>query len=129
MKANIEIAPDEAAALTEMRDELESHSLEVILVPQRRFTNEGGMIRVAVDKNAPWYSRFCSRYSSSRRRNNLAHDTRIKRRDTLRVLDGLITKGRAVSQYAEDFLAEARARVRANPDVYAAAAETDGDPF
>lgn len=118
MKNNVEISPVEAAALLEMRDELDAYRLEVVLVPQRYRTNEGGMIRVAATKNAQWYRNFCARYASSRRRKNCAFDTRIKRRDTLRVLDGLINKSRAASQYAADFLAEARARARKNPDAY-----------
>jgi hypothetical protein len=121
MKNNVEITPSTAAALTEMRDELECNRLEVFLVPQRIRTNEGGMIRAAYSKNASWYRFFCACYSSSRRRRNALFDTRIKRRDTLRVLNGLINNGRSKSKYAEDVLEIARGRVRDNPGVYAAA--------
>ena len=74
----------EAAA--EMLILLESSRLEVVLVPQKRRTNEGGMIRVAITKNAAWYSRFCALHQSSRKRRNLASDTRIKRAQTIRAL-------------------------------------------
>lgn len=130
MKTNVEISPVEAAALTEMRDELDANCLEVALAPQRIRTNEGGMIRVVISKNATWYSRFCARYASTRRRRKAAFDTRIKRRNTLRVLDGLITKGRAASQYAGDFLAEARARIQRSPRFYASIeAYNENTPF
>jgi hypothetical protein len=47
-------------ALTQMFEELDSSCLEVMLVPQRYRTNEGGMIRVALSKNATWYRAFCA---------------------------------------------------------------------
>lgn len=87
-------------ALTEMLAELETYRLEVVLVPQRRWTNEGGMIRVAAGKNAKWYSEFCREYPSSRRRIHRKHDTRIKRRNVLRLLNRLILTGKSRSKYA-----------------------------
>lgn len=121
MKTATTLSPDVAAALSEMRDEFESLRLEVILVPQRYRTNEGGMVRCAVGKNAPWYQRFCARYSSPRRRKNLAFDTRIKRAETARVLAALCEGRTTASRYAEDFIAEAQKRVRSNPAAYALA--------
>lgn len=121
LETNTEILPGLAAALQEMQAEFESMRLEVILVPERHRTHDMGMVRVAVQKNAPWYRRLCGRYSSSRFRRNLAFDTRIKRAGISRIL-GRLCDGRATkSQYAADILAEARNRVRANPDVYALA--------
>lgn len=111
-----EITPDEAAALTEMREELEA------------FTNIGGMVRCAVSKNAPWYRRFCARHASSRFRKNTAFDTKIKRRDTLRVLGALCDGKPTASQYVPEILGEARARVRANPAAYAVE-EIGSNPF
>lgn len=70
--------------------ELESSHLEVILVPQRRFTNEGGMVRVAVSRNCKWYRAFCRANPSSRVRRNSAPDTRIKRFRTVAALGAMI---------------------------------------
>lgn len=105
-------AADIRAALEEMRDELEAQRLEVVLVPQRVYTNVCGMVRVAVSKNAHWYRVFCGRFASSRRRKNSAFDTRIKRRNTLCTLAALIAGRRVTSQYAPYFIETARKRVR-----------------
>ena len=73
-----------------MLNDLESFELHVVLVPQRRFTNEGGMIRVVANRNAPWYREFCATYTSTRLRQHKKHDTAIRRKDTLRALKKLI---------------------------------------
>ena len=86
-----------------MLAELESSRLEVVLVPCRRFVNHGGCVRVAISKNAPWYQRFCADHGSSRKRKNAAHDTRIKRREIVRILGNLIA-GRSRSKYAPALL-------------------------
>jgi len=111
MKPAIEISPDEAAALSMMLAELTSSRLEVILVPQRHYTNIGGMVRCAISKNAPWYSRFCGRHGSARFRKNAAFDTRIKRRETIRILTALCESRATASKYVGDFMREARKRV------------------
>lgn len=95
-----------------MLNELDSSQLEVVLVPQRRFTNHGGMVRVAISKNAKWYRDFCGRFSSSRVRRNVAFDTRIKRRHILRVLRALLA-GKSTSIYAPALLGIARSRAGA----------------
>ena len=74
------------AAARHLLDELESHQLHVVLVPQKTFTNHGGMIRVAAERNCDWYRRFCLEHPSSRRRRKAAPDTAIKRAHTLRTL-------------------------------------------
>lgn len=75
--------------------ELESNQLTVILVPQKRPTNEGGMIRVAASKNCDWYRRFCAAYPSSRKRKNAKFDTRIKRFRTIDALQKMLAGGRS----------------------------------
>jgi len=70
--------------------QLESSCLEVVLVPSKRFVNEGGCIRVAQQRNAKWYQQFCKNHSSDRRRKNLLHDTKIKRRNVIRALELMI---------------------------------------
>jgi hypothetical protein len=107
------LLPDLAAALGEMRDELDANRLEVVLVPQRHFTNEGGMIRCAVSKNAKWYRDFCASHASTRTRKKSAFDTRIRRANTLRTLAAILT-GDTRSVYAAELLAIARARLGAN---------------
>lgn len=89
------------AAFELMIAELESSRLEVGLVPERRQTCQGGMIRVALSRNCAWYRRYCADHPSCRKRRNLAVDTRIKRRDTLRLLDRLARGLRCRSKYEE----------------------------
>ncbi len=91
--------------LQQMLDELESHRLEVQLVPlnpRLRNWNAGGMKRVAVDKNAKWYSDFCRRHLSSRKRNKRKWDTKIKRANIVRILRRLCDGRPSVSKYAEE---------------------------
>lgn len=95
-------------ALSLMLEELESNRLEVMLVPQRRRTNECGMIRVAVSKNAKWYRDFCAQYPSGRFRRNAAPDTRIKRAQTERTLRRLLAGVPARGEYAHRILPLAR---------------------
>jgi hypothetical protein len=66
--------------------ELESNQLTVILVPQKRPTHDGGMIRVAASKNCNWYRKFCAANPSHRVRRNSCPDTKIKR---FRAIDAL----------------------------------------
>ena len=96
--------------LHQMLAELSSHRLHVMLVPlnpNRRGYNEGGCKRVC-DRNPRWYSQFCSRHLSSRVRNHRKLDTRIKRRDILRILTRLSAGLPSSSKYAEELLDIAR---------------------
>lgn len=83
--------PTLQAALEWMLAELEGNQLMIALVPARREANTGAMIRVACAKNAKWYSDFCTRHLSSRERRRALPDTRIKRRNTVRALNQLLT--------------------------------------
>lgn len=96
--------------LRAMLDELESHRLTVALVPCRRFVNEGGCVRVAVEKNAQWYRDFCARHASARVRRNAAFDTRIRRANIIRALDAMI-EGQMTSVYSLELLGIARTRI------------------
>ena len=98
--------------LRNLLDELESSQLEVILVPQRHRTNEGGMIRVAASKNVKWYQDLCARFPSSRRRKNSASDTKIKRQDIIKVLKNLTETGHSPSIYAPTLTSIAKNRAR-----------------
>lgn len=91
--------------LQQLLDELESHRLDVQLVPlnpRLRGFNEGGMKRVCADKNARWYASYCSRHLSSRKRNHRKPDTKIKRRDTIRLLTRLCAGLTSKSKYADE---------------------------
>lgn len=95
-----------------MLAELESNRLEVVLTPCKRETNVCGCIRVAASRNAEWYRKFCAKHPSSRRRKNAAPDTRIKRMDTVRLLERMIrSRHLAPSKYAQELVALADALV------------------
>lgn len=85
-----------------MLGELEGNCLEVVLVPCKRRVNEGGCVRVAASRNADWYRSFCAKHPSGRKRKNAAFDTRIKRRDIVRILTrlagGLPSRSKYVSE-------------------------------
>lgn len=106
-----EMMPDLRNELSEMLNELESYRLEVALVPQKRFTNEGGMIRVAVCQNAKWYRDFCAAHLSRRVRRKAATDTRIKRAGTVRALVAMLA-GDWRSDYCATIAAIARSRMQ-----------------
>lgn len=91
-------------ALLQMQAEFESGRLEIALVPSRRDPASGGCIRVAVNKNAQWYSGFCSQHASSRIRKKAAFDTRIKRRNVERLLGRLVAGLPSQSKYASEIL-------------------------
>ena len=97
-------------ALTEMLNELESHQLQVALVPAKEPKHSMHFIRVAVDKNPKWYRGLCSRYPSSRRRPKF--DTKIRRYDTLRTLTRLLDGNGTSSRYAQDLIRIARNRTK-----------------
>jgi hypothetical protein len=88
-----------------MLDLLESHRLEVQLVPlnpRLRNFSEGGMKRVAADKNTKWYRELCARHLSSRKRNHRKPDTKIKRANILRILKRLAQGLPSRSKYAAE---------------------------
>lgn len=95
------------SAYEQMLNELESNQLVVVLVPQKRHTNEGGMIRVAVSRNCNWYRKFCANNASSRKRRNAAFDTCIKRKDTIDALNAMIA-GAPSSYHREELEGIAR---------------------
>lgn len=84
-----------------MLNQLESHRLEVILVPlnpRLRGYNEGGCKRVVADKPPNWYRKFCANHPSSRGVRRAKFDTRIKRYNTLRALRQIIA-GQPAGKY------------------------------
>ena len=91
-----------AAALQAMLEELEANRLVVVLAPQRVYTNCGGMIRVAAQRNAEWYRELCAAHGSNRVRRNAAWDTRVKRQAVLRVLRRLVRGQASRSWYVPE---------------------------
>ena len=84
-----------------MLAELTSHRLEVILTPSRRaeVAEQGGMIRVILDRNADWYRRMCEDHPSTRTRKKTSSDTKIKRQDTITALEHMLRNGWAQGFY------------------------------
>jgi len=95
-----------------MLAELQSSQLEVILVPQKRYTNECGMIRVAVSKNCSWYRKFCAANTSKRGVRRGRQDTIIRRQHTIRALERMIA-GQPSRYYRDQLEAIARRMNRA----------------
>jgi hypothetical protein len=117
VSAAVEIEVIQAAA-DQLLNELESSRLEVVLVPQKRRTNEGGCIRVCANKNATWYQRFCAQFISSREVRRGKLDTRIKRRNTERVLRAIAEGQTPASVYFDrllPFLTQRARTLSANP--------------
>ena len=98
----------ELGGLEFMLGELHSHQLQVGLVPQKTFTNEGGCIRVCFDVPPTWYRRFCSRHSSSRGIRRGKFDTRIKRANVLSALERMLDGDQYHGKYRDEFLQIAR---------------------
>ena len=101
-------------ALIEMQAELESHRLEVQLVPlnpKMRNWTEYGMKRVCVDVPPKWFRKLCQKHTSSRAIRRGKHDTRVRRATILSVLRRLIAGQPTTSKYAAEIrgIAERRA--------------------
>lgn len=90
-----------------MLDELEGNRLDVVCTPSifPEIACRGGMIRTVQSRNTDWYRDYCSGWTSSRKRprTRKLHDTRIKRRETVYALRGLLGEGTR-SPYANDLL-------------------------
>ena len=95
---------------SELLAELESHRLEVALVPARHPRHETHYVRVVIGQNPSWYRRLCAANPSSRRRAKTAPDTRIRRANVLAVL-GKLAEGKTTrSRYAAAISKEAARR-------------------
>jgi hypothetical protein len=78
-----------------MLEDLNNHHLEVVKIP----SNQGGYIRVCIDRNPTWYSDLCAEYTKQRKRYP-KHRTIIKRCTTIAAL-GRIANGKYHGVYAE----------------------------
>lgn len=87
----------------QMRHELASRRLEVVLVPSPvEFWPTQQQRRVVCERNPAWYRELCRQYPSrrTRPRRRAKPDTAIKRAHTLRAL-AEIQDGRVESEYAK----------------------------
>lgn len=87
----------------QMREELASRRLDVVLVPSPvEHWPTGRQRRAVCGRNPTWYRQLCSQYHSrrSRPRRRRKPDTLIKRQHTLRAL-AEIEDGRIDSEYAQ----------------------------
>ncbi|HQF38821.1 MAG TPA: hypothetical protein PK322_06860 [Opitutaceae bacterium] len=94
----------------ELLAELESHRLEVALVPARHPRHEMHFVRVVIGQNPPWYRRICAANPSSRRRAKTAPDTRVRRANVLAVLGSLAAGKPTRSRYVSALKQEAARR-------------------
>lgn len=89
-------------------DELESNSLEVVLIPSNDpdCAMRGGKIRAVQTQNADWYRKFCGEHPSNRKDSWRwsKFKTKTKRQHTRRALRELIG-GKCYSPYARDLAA------------------------
>ena len=93
-----------------MLEQLESHRLEVMLVPlnpRLRGYCEGGCKRVCVDVPPKWYRQLCRDNLSSRGIRRGKPDTKIKRRNVLRALTRLVDGRGYHGKYRHELLAVA----------------------
>lgn len=100
-----------ATGLEQMLNDLESHQLQVILVPlnpRLRNYTDGGCKQVVADKPPHWYRSFCGRHPSSRGVRKGKFDTRIRRQDVLRILRRLCAGLSSRSKYAEELVGISR---------------------
>ena len=74
--------------LFNMYDELQTHKLEVILIPASESMHSGHKIRVAANHNPEWYRDLCEKYQSNcpSHKNRSKSDTKIKRQAILNFL-------------------------------------------
>jgi len=101
------LTPVYRRALRAMLAELLNSQLEVTLAPSKRPEEaaRGGMIRVILDQNAPWYRRFCAAHVSHRKDAGAKFKTRIKRQDTIEAIERMLKSHRA-SGFYEDAIIE-----------------------
>lgn len=98
---------DTLRVLQDMRYELQSSRLEVILVP-RQFNNHGGCkLRAAQGTNCDWYRQLCSEFESSRRQKYKKFKTKIRRKNIESALDRLCSGKQSKSDYADWLIAYA----------------------
>lgn len=89
----------------QMLCELESNQLVTILVPSKRHDRrDWDHVRCNVSVNPPWYRRLCAANISKRGTRRGKPDTIVRRRETLKALDRLISGHPKGTVYEERIL-------------------------
>jgi hypothetical protein len=88
--------------------ELEQNSLDVVLAPSPEQRHAGHSIRAVQGRNPEWYRELCSRFQSSRNRLKKHGDTKVKRRDIIRLLEQLAAGKDVASKYKEFLVSTAQ---------------------
>lgn len=88
--------------LDEMYMDLSINKLEVCLVPGTH-SDQDRQIRTLCNQNPYWYKKFCEDHPCTRikKRTERKDHTRIKRKNTLEILDRMIRNKQSSSKYAE----------------------------
>lgn len=98
----------------EMAFELETNKLIVIKKPSiyKDQADRGACYRLVESRNPRWYREICGNYSSNRKkpRRKSKHDTRIKRRTVLNVIERLGNGKGTISYLFDDLLNIARTK-------------------
>lgn len=86
-----------------MYEELASNQLEVGLIPADDKKHYSHCVRAVFQQNPQWYQELCKRYEANRKkpRRSWKHDTRIKRRHILNILQRLANGESGFSRYEE----------------------------
>ena len=100
--------PELKETLLGMLNELEFNRLTVVLGEAQWPQFTGHKVRVAIEVNADWYRLFCAGYPSERNNRRGKFDTRVRRKDTIRVLRKLANEKKTSSKYAKPILDIAR---------------------
>ncbi len=90
--------------LTDMHQDLEASCLKVTLIPAPEPKFSGHMIRAVIEQNPWWYRDICNSYPSQRRVRRGHLDTRVRRRDMLKLLGRLASGEMVESKYAADLV-------------------------
>ncbi len=100
--------------LDEMLYELYENRLEVCLIPSedQACADDGGMIRVPISQNVEWYQELCKLHPRTYVRHTQIRKirTKLKRRNIIMVLEGMIKNKKSRSEHAPFLLGVAQSR-------------------
>lgn len=93
-------------ALSWVLEDMQEQRLQVVLIPAPEPQHPTHMVRNAITQNPEWYRELCKTYETHRTcpRKRKHPDTRLKRRNIIRILERLISVGSSSSKYTEDLL-------------------------
>ncbi|MFA7287379.1 MAG: hypothetical protein WC055_00720 [Melioribacteraceae bacterium] len=99
-----------------MIDEFSENYLDVVLIPSKDHNTamDGGMIRVAQNRNPEWYRNLCSNHPKKKQRTRKKPQTSIKKEDIISIIRNLIKTGDSKSKYVYFILDEINTRFELN---------------